>query len=479
MLTPRNFILLTVSLAIISIVWVCFAVTQTPDGDGLRADSYGTRYHGHRGIVEVLSELGHPVRRLSTPPNAGLPGRSTLVLWDPKSDLVRGEQKWLRQLREWLYAGGRVVVAMEAAPPEDDEEAGPRTLTGDPLQGLPDLDVLELLNVTAATVVPAWRPADDEAELATQISDGVVTSERGDPSLAEKSKRQTFDEALDEFVEAIQTIEEQMELPVRGTGRFAGVTGLRGSISLPDRPFSAVSGIDPESADAILVSDPNGKEHAIAAAIPVGDGEVVVVTVPRLISNRNLGAADNVIVAAALLIGDGREIVFDEFYHGLAMRGNVFWLFAQPGYGVVTIVLLTAVAVMIWRHSVFLGPPLTERRPPRRSISEYIEAVSRFLREARGHQSFIVEQVRDGILWKLRHEHGLPAEGEHTEALISAMARRNPRRAATLRESLNDLNELLSAGKAGDEKRSSLLLQRMTDCLSKNATALSAMKSAK
>ena len=80
MLTPRNVISLTVSIATLSILWSVFSLLRPPDSDGMRGDSYGTHVHGHRALYDTLKELGVPVRRSIGPPTVNTLGKSVLEI---------------------------------------------------------------------------------------------------------------------------------------------------------------------------------------------------------------------------------------------------------------------------------------------------------------------------------------------------------------------------------------------------------------
>ena len=122
MLTARNFVVLTIVIAVVSLLWACFELARPPDSGGQSNDSYGTRMHGLRGLFEILTDLGIPVERTLAPPTAVVGREATLVLWKPQPDLVKLEPAYLRALARWVESGGRVVVA------PDGRRAAPRPL---------------------------------------------------------------------------------------------------------------------------------------------------------------------------------------------------------------------------------------------------------------------------------------------------------------------------------------------------------------
>jgi hypothetical protein len=203
----------------------------------------------------------------------------------------------------------------------------------------------------------------------------------------------------------------------------------------------------------------------IIAVIKRGKGEIVIVSEPRLLSNALVAQTDNSILAAHLLSPTGQSVTFDEFYHGLAVRGNPLYLLTRPGFAVVTAGLLVSVGVWTWRAALFLGPPLADPEPARRDIGQYIDAMSDFFGRGLDHRRFLVREARDGVLQQLCEELKLPAETSNIDTILAALRRRDPLRAEALRVQLQQIDMALA--KPGDFPKSSFLptMQRLAGCL--------------
>ncbi len=475
MLTSRNAISLAVSLAVISLLWSCWSLMRPPDGDGLRADSYGTRGRGQRAVFETLRELKLPIRRSLGPPVPSKLENARLVLWLPSDEILKAEQNWLEDIGNWVREGGHVLVAVRVEDshwftPEAQRELQRRSRKkkAEPVEVKAESRSLwELLQLPGVSV----------KRLATEDSNAAKDEP---PNRTPRELRDIFQDAL----KSGQTTSERTEYAAQASGVFESLLGRDRTLSLPPNAVFEIQFGDQTPVGTITIpSGPPAAESegatCIAARFAVGRGEVTVVSIPALIENSVIGEADNIVVLSKLLTDGEREIVLDEFYHGLAIRGNPMWLFAQRTYGSVTLTLLLVIGLLAWRQSVFLGTPLAERRVSRRAIGEYVEAMARFLREGRGAGAWIMSKLRDGVLWHLRHEHGLPPEQHSEERLLAAVERRDPDRAAELANTLQAVQSLLSAGHAGDERRAIPLMRRMVECLSKNVTARCAMKSPK
>ncbi len=494
MLTPRNFIGLTIVIAVFSILSLCWSMLQPPDGDGMRADSYGTRSIGHRALYETFEELGVTVHRELRPPEPAELADSVLVMWDPRIQLIDADPKWLREIKPWLEQGGQAVVAFDDEPPVtlflmiQRQHAAERKKNQERRDGkndrdeiddekderskLPKSSLFKLLGIGKLEITIVGEP-EAEGNLQTPVQNAVHRKGSELPSESELT------DAIREAITASSRLEKPQQHSIKATGRFADLIPTDSQIELPAGLLYEINLDNRRPPDAIYVVDESGSEHCIAARYSVGKGHVNVVSIRRLISNGNIGSADNIVVAAALMLNGDRSIVFDEFYHGALIRGNPMWLLSSRTYGSIAVSLLLLLAFSVWRAAVFLGPPVEEARTGRRSIAEYLDAMSRFLREAKGHGEWTLEQVRDGVLWKLRREFGLPLESQDHARLTAAMSRKDPRRADRLIEVLNDVDAVLHKPRSAGERRIAQLVQRMTECLSKTDITRSAPKSPK
>lgn len=483
MLTPRNFISVTIAIAVFSIISLCWSMLQPPDGGGMRADSYGTRGIGYRALFESLDELGVSVRRQTGPPRPSDLDDSLLVMWGPGVQLIDADPKWLRDVETWLRQGGRAVVAYDGEPPvsvfsvmqrQREQQRARDDADKDDADNADDEDapeklkpsLFELLGIGSIEITPVDRSDRD--------STAGSTDERADRN--ELPSESELADTIREVLTAPSRLEQPQNHRVRAKGTFASRIPDGSSIELPAGLLYEIEVGDRDLQNTISVVDDSGTERCVAAQIAVGKGYVNVVSIRRLISNANIGSADNIVVAAALMLSSDRPIVFDEFYHGATIRGNPMLLFSTRTYGSVVVALLLLLSFTVWRAAVFPGPPIEEAPARRRSIREYLDAMSRFLREAKGHQVWSLEQVRAGVLWKLHREFGLPPESHDRTRLTSVMARRNPRRADQLVDVLNEVDAVLNMPRSAEERRTAQLVQRMTECLSKTDTMRFARK---
>ena len=459
MLTARNFVALTIVIAVVSLAWACLELAQPPDSGGLGRDSYGTRVHGQRGLFEILTGLGIPVERILGPPTAVVGREVTLVLWKPQPDLVQVEPAYLHALAEWVENGGRVVVA------PDGRHAASRPLGLSGRDGYTRestvLGELGLATVRVRTINLESAEKGPKADSTGLSSDGQASETATNRDESQDDDVRRIRELLTGTARPIVT----RAVTVTAAGVLSPLRELVSTIEVPAEKLQVLSVGASAPDGTIIFHDPAGSEQILAAVYHRGKGELVVVASPAIAENRLIARHDNSVLAVQLLAVPARPVVFDEFYHGLTIRGNPLWLFTQRGYAATTLCLLTVIGLWIWREAVFLGPPLAPQAQSRRSIGEYVDAMARFLNRGGSSQAFLLREVRSGVLHAVRDELHLPPLRDHVDELAAVLARRDPRRARQLIEAVGAVDEALSRKVVLRESVAEDLFKRMSRCL--------------
>lgn len=439
MLSARNVIAGVVVLVVLSLgsgLWMLFS--NSPGDDGWGADSMGVRAGGFRGAHDTLLALGVPVERQLIPHVTANDLDATFVLWAPLDALVQAEPAHIAELAAWVKGGGRLTVTVQG----DDKSlfADARaSIVKDPKDVLTELGLPEVFFVKT-NVMPEGNVVD------------LVDEAAGRPW------RLLAKRWLKEASTKVRYV------PVKLLGDCREWKGIK-SVCVPDGDVWTINYDAPQPAGRITFADEKGEEQTLAAIFPVDSGEVAVMAAPAVASNWLLGEADNSVVTMQLMtLGQSRAIV-DEFYHGLTIRGNALWLLTQPGYAALALAIVALVGVWIWRSFLFLGPPLEDRAASRRSVSEYLDAMSRFLLRGRGSGQFVLAEVRSGALWSMADAAGLPPDLDDVDRIAAAVARRDPQRAARLEAAVKNADAVLATPQA---KEITILeaLRKVNDCLS-------------
>jgi hypothetical protein len=197
------------------------------------------------------------------------------------------------------------------------------------------------------------------------------------------------------------------------------------------------------------VLEPGGEPQILAAIYPVGRGKITVLADARLAQNAFLGRDDNAVLIAHLLADSERPVVFDEFYHGRTVRSNPLWLATRFPYNALSLSALAVTLLVGWRAARALGPPIPKRERSRRTLAEYIEAMARLLNRSRRPAPYLLGELRQGVLWRIRRELGLPPDCEKPEKLLQVLARRDPALAEGLRQALDAIDQTLQTPSPG------------------------------
>jgi hypothetical protein len=450
MLTARSVILTSVALFALIVGATVYSLLRPPDSGGAAADSYGTRRAGQRGLYETLSELGVPVARRVEPPGRDLPPETTLVLWGPDEMLVSQEPRHLQRLADWVRGGGRIVLA------------APQRLNRQLLLLAAEID---------GPKFSLWDALGLENVQTQELSDAQLPPpvEGAPPSVAANEDQPDDSPAADDW-ESIFGETRPENLPrsvvgVRGTGRLADAAAHAAELSIPGRDLRVIRTDERKPEGAVTFEDTSGAMRTLIGAYRLGAGEAIVVGDPMLFNNFALAHSDNSVLAVQLLAAGGRTVMFDEFYHGLSVRGNPFWLLTKPGYALLTIAVLGLIAIRTWRAGVLLGPPLTTPERSRRTIGEYVDAMSRFFQRGHRTRCFLLEAVYTGALRQLAREHGLEHAKLDLERIAQSVARRDPRRARQLRTAAEAVDAVLAKQDKGSEPESVRAMQKIVSVL--------------
>ncbi len=446
MLTTRHVVIAAIVVIAVSVGMTVVSLLRDPDSDGLAADSFGTHRDGQRALYQTLAELNLPVERHLAPPDASLPHNAALVLWSPDPTLIAMEPRHLQELSTWVESGGTVIVAA----PEKSNDLMVMDLEH------ADTTVWEALGIDDVTVYQLSR---SQLPLPTDRAG----SENDDASVADRTNG---DRNWTEDIESLMAEDiPRVAVAARVVGTLQQRITNANVLTVPGDKVGVILESDDAADGAVQFDDVDGKARTLIAAYGRGRGSIIVVGDPMLFNNFALGNQDNSVVAVQLLAGGGGPVVFDEFYHGLSVRGNPFWLLIKPGYAVLTITVIGLVCLATWRSAVLLGPPLETSEPSRRALGEYIDAMARFFNRSRRSRRFLTQGVYDGTLWHIAREHRMTGATHDAQRIAATVARREPERGDRLREAADAVDAVLGKRDKGGEHETLTAIQGITDCL--------------
>lgn len=422
MLTPRNVVAAVCVAALVSLVAAVYDAAH-PQYGSLGRTSYATSTDGHKALFDLLERLAVPVERNVAPTEQVLARSAALVLWAPDPVLTAREPARFRHVEQWVSEGGALVVA-PLRPGKRPDCASCCAWGEEPVR--PKSGLMEELGMRG------WKLST--ADLAT--SSGGHKPQDSD---------RTAETLLFEEEEPLR----RLSLRVETSGSLESLGGICTRLALPAEGL-AVLDIGPTAtkpSGRIVAFADSGESVTVAARYNVGRGNITVVSDPVLFENQLLADDDNAVLAAHLLVpAAGRgSVIFDEFYHGLGVRGNPLWLFSFPAMALCAAFVLAATLLWAWRGFVELGPPAPAPAPSRRALGEYIDAMARFFCRGRS-RAFLLRELRGGVLWMLRKRAGLPPGSETAEAVAAALARHDAGHAKRLLDAVHHADALLGRG---------------------------------
>jgi hypothetical protein len=107
-------------------------------------------------------------------------------------------------------------------------------------------------------------------------------------------------------------------------------------------------------------------EAPVVARLPLGRGDVVLLSCPDIFHNARLAVADHLALLGALAGGPsgpaGRAVYFDELTHGIGASTGLLTQLTRWGLGPALLLAGLAALGLVYRQAVRIGPP--ERGPP-------------------------------------------------------------------------------------------------------------------
>jgi hypothetical protein len=413
-----------------------------PDRSTLNAGASGTR-----ALYEFLEESGQRVTRWREPPaalalvSAGARPSTFVIIGRTR---VEFEPEEVRNLLEWVEAGGRLVVIDRT--PEASLIEGEDWLVSTNGVSLPErgvrADDAEALTRGAAQLAPAQptlltrdvtsiapsryasrlfaarkvleESADDQTESASPTApgapvivqedtatqnenagSGAMESNRNANDKTVGNNRNASDAATDNDAgtnDEVTTGESETPLP---SPLLPSDTGDARTIPYGDARSAATpsgdaaKGVEADvappqlSAPIFHVSDERG---ALLVDFVRGRGRVVVLSDPFIVANGGISRADNLQLALNIITGAGGDglIAFDEFHQGHGTTRNQFaaYFAGTPVLAMCAQLFLIAAAV-VWTRGRRFARPLPAPRVDRRSKLEFVASMADLQQRAR------------------------------------------------------------------------------------------------
>ncbi len=446
MMTGRNVVLTSVIVLVLAIASSVISLMRPLDNNGKGIDSYGVYPSGHRALVEVMQSLNLPASRTHSPFDARISHRACYVLVGPDIGLLEAEEGTLHEMENWVRDGGQLVISFVDGWPS------PKFLDTFSLEGVQFTDF--------ADDEPLYSSEDLDPENKTPIAFRKYLREQ--KKRAEEGGDPTIQDDFSEIITLTPPECVRYKI-VERTGSLKYSSADVEELALREGDPVAIDTGETSPASVLKLAY-GEEERTLIAEYTHGKGSVILVSDSSIFDNLSLLEGENSVLLVNMLSEERDLILFDEFYHGLSIRGNPIWIFAQPGYRIIALLLLATVALFIWRELPAFGIVHPPRKESRRSLVAYLDAVSRLLLKTRSQLVQLLVESENAFLWRMARSLRLAGERNQLNAIRTRLSRSNP-------ELLNEFDEIIAEYKRYHQdgcsaKELLTLLNRSHRCLS-------------
>lgn len=405
MITGRNVILASIAVFVLAMILNVITLMQPLDNDGKGSDSYGVYPSGYRALVEIMQEVDVPVARTHAPFDREITHRATYVLAGPDVALLESEEDVLRQLETWVHDGGQLVVSFVEGWPSSK------------FMRIFSLEEVRFVDLDKGELLYDIDYSESEEQIPIGLRKFLEDAKRHEAEGGDRSLGDDFDEII------TFSPPKCVKFPVAEcTGRFRPMCASVEQLAVREDDPVALD-VGDSSPDSVLTIDGPIEPRTLMAEYVRGKGSVVLVSDVSLFHNLSLREGDNSLLLLNLL-GERREIVlFDEFFHGLSIRGNPIWIFAQPGYRIIVLMLLGIVALFIWHELPAFGVIHPPEKTARRTLEHYLDAVSRMLLRTRSQLEQLLTDSKSAFLWRMARKLHLAGERNQLAAIRNRLRR--------------------------------------------------------
>jgi Domain of unknown function (DUF4350) len=375
----RERLLIFLSLVVLVVVLVGINAASYVHTDKLRdiegkpnRSTYNTGSTGTRALYDLLAETGRKPARWTDPPQALLTageGKAPavfVVIGALRQDYTDEETQ---ELLTWVSGGGRLVI-IDRRPPEN------------------------LIKTTSNWLIKIWtteEPAlSTDPSIQNQMTIGVEAAKPAQPTVftsnvtAVQPSRFASSIMLEYAPDKKDIIAAPKKAgPHRNNGTPAPGPQGRNTAAVPEKP-------PPDVPRAVLfapVAEMTNKDKVLLAAFPYGEGQIVFLSDPYVVSNAGLGLVDNAQLAVNMVsTGWNGTIAFDEFHQGYGPNTSRFVsYFSGTPLVAMSLQIAVLIGLILWSGGRRFARPLPAAGPNRLSKLEYVGAMAELQRRTKAY----------------------------------------------------------------------------------------------
>ncbi len=186
--------------------------------------------------------------------------------------------------------------------------------------------------------------------------------------------------ALKPVQPTVLTTEVESVLPSRFATRLLIETPVSSETTETDDDDAVLKPVL-RSAPVVHIADENG---ALLIDYAYGEGRIVILTDPYLVSNNGIKLNDNLRLALNALTARGGLVAFDEYHQGRGVTGNALATYFA-GTPVMPLVAQIGLLILLvlWSNARRFGRPLPLTTVDRRSTLEYVASMAELQERSR------------------------------------------------------------------------------------------------
>jgi hypothetical protein len=389
---------------------------KVPDSEiAPNRSTYNVGSTGTRAFYDLLAETGKNVTRWQESPSALLKREIN----SPRTFVVIGktqrefEKKEIENLQKWVADGGRLVI-IDREPLEEltntsanweisvgkGEEPFFNTDPSNQKEMINEVEAAKPIQPTILTKkINAVQPSRYVSSIGiTKLSgkDSISTSQNIDSNAPVSNTAQT--PTPDEIFE--NSSDEPPPAPVgkqTGGENSANSATEKSVIIAKDAPNISTSPqikkIEQISAPVIHLAN---KDKNLLVEIPFGQGQIVLLSDPYIVSNGGINLVDNAQLGINLLASYDGIIAFDEYHQGYGKNNNLLLAYFE-GTPVIAFLLqiVALIGLIFYTKSRRFARPLPADEPNRLSKLEYVAAMAQLQQRTKAYDLAVETIYKD------------------------------------------------------------------------------------
>jgi hypothetical protein len=400
---------------------------KTPDSElAPNRSTFNAGATGTQAFFTLLSETGRGPIRWQEPPAALITARKNT----PGVFVVIGElrrsftDQEMSDLFRWVSSGGRLVL-IDRNPP-----AGLAMTTANWKISVKGNDTPELLTVDSSDQV--------------QMTKGVTGVRPAQPSIFTQGVNAIqpsrfagavgFERFVDPDVPAYEGDEEALPSPPKamtpGNVSVAPPAVERNTGQIYQMPspttfeISTIDGVASPSQLAPVVHFADGSNNLLVD-VPYGDGRIVFLTDPFIVSNAGISMVDNAQLAVNLVAAGQGAIAFDEYHQGYGSDNNRFLqFFAGTPVVAIFLQLVVIVGLVFFSQSRRFARAVPEPEEDRLSKLEYVGAMAELQSRTKAYD-LAVENIYTDFRRRVARSLGLDLHAMKSDEIAAIISERS------------------------------------------------------